>query len=133
MKQILRFFFTNKTRAYLLALLWTALILIACLIPGHEVPHVKVPLIDKYVHFVIFAGFSFLWLCAHKVFKWHYGLLWFVLSIVMGYVVEWLQGSGITQGRSFDWYDVLADAIGGAIGVLLFVVLNQYFYLRKNT
>jgi len=124
-------FIKNKKRTVLVAIAWTVLILIACLIPGDEVPDVQVPLIDKYVHFIIFAGCSFLWLCTAPLAPVRRSILVFVACIALGYIVELLQGSGITTGRSYDMFDVLADAIGSLIGVILFY-LSKRFYNAKQ-
>ena len=126
MNNFFLFFYNHKRRATWLAAVWTLLILVACLIPGKEVPQVTVPFADKWVHFIIFAGFSFLWLCTFKQPGFRAGLIMACLSALLGYAVELLQGSGITQGRSYDLYDLLADSIGGIIGLILFFVL----YLR---
>lgn len=115
----------NKKLAVWIAIIWTALILIACLIPGREIPNVHIPLMDKYVHFIIFAGFSFLWLCTRSKPRIATGFWIFIASVALGYLVELLQGSGITYGRSYEEADVLADAIGGLIGVLLFFLFKR--------
>lgn len=115
----------SKKVAFTLAIFWTIGILIACLIPGNEVPHVSIPLIDKWVHFIIFAGFSFLWLCTFNQANTRKGILIFILSVLLGYAVELLQDSGITKGRSYDVYDVVADGIGGALGVVLFFLWRR--------
>lgn len=117
----------SGTWAFTFAIIWTLLIIIACLIPGRDVPDVHLPMIDKWVHFVMFAGFSFLWLCKIKKPTLKKGIIVLFLSILLGYLVELLQGSGITYGRSFDYYDVIADGIGGLIGVLLFFILNRIY------
>lgn len=109
-----------------MAIIWTVIIFAACLIPGNEVPNVKIPLIDKYVHFIIFAVFAFLWLCSRNKSTVYTGVFFLVLSAAVGYIVELLQGSGITKGRSYEVMDVLADTIGGAIGVLLFFIIKRW-------
>ncbi len=94
-------------------------------------PDVDIPLVDKWVHFLIFGGFSFLWLCmVQKSDIKSYSLI-FLISVLFGYGVELLQDSGITRGRSFDAYDVIADGIGGVIGILLFNFLQKAYGLRK--
>lgn len=130
MQHIFLWFIKNKKWTVRVAIAWTVLIYIACLIPGNEIPDVKIPLADKWVHCIIFAGFSFLWLCVRPHSRLLFGLLLFLISVAVGYSVELLQGSGITRGRSYDLNDVLADAIGGAIGVLIFFIL-QKTSLRK--
>jgi VanZ family protein len=121
----MKFSMFSRKRALQLAILWTLGILLACLIPGKEVPDIHIPLADKWVHFIIFAGFSFLWLCTFIRATAKKGMLIFILSVLLGYAVELLQDSGITTGRSYDVYDIVADAIGGALGVLLFFIWRK--------
>lgn len=121
----MKFSMLSPRRALVLAILWTSGILLACLIPGNEVPDIHIPLIDKWVHFIIFAGFSFLWLSAFISATATRAVLIFILSILLGYAVELLQDSGITSGRSYDVYDIVADTIGGALGVLLFFLCRR--------
>ncbi len=67
MRQLFSFFTVNKKRALFFAGTWTLLILVACFLPGRDVPDVHIPFMDKWVHFVLFGGFSFLWLCSRRV------------------------------------------------------------------
>jgi VanZ family protein len=115
----------SRKGALILAIFWTLGIFIACLIPGNEVPNIHIPLIDKWIHFIIFAGFSFLWLKTFKLANAAKGVLIFILSLLLGYTVELLQDSGITTGRSYDVYDIVADGIGGILGVALFFLLRR--------
>jgi VanZ family protein len=124
MRSLYTFFTGNKTRTKIMAVLWTLLILAACLMPGKDVPDVAIPLADKWVHFIVFAGFSFLWLCVPRKVSFKTGFLLFLLSMIFGYIIELLQDSGITQGRSYDLNDVLADTIGGILGILLFFLVR---------
>jgi VanZ family protein len=126
MRTFFLLFYSHKRRTAWLAFIWTALICAACLIPGNEVPDVPVPFADKWVHFIIFAGFSFLWLCTFKRPGFREGLIMACLSALLGYAVELLQGSGITTGRSYDLYDLLADSIGGLIGIAVFFLLHRH-------
>lgn len=127
---MLKRLFENKKFAVQIASIWTALILIACLIPGNEVPELDIPLMDKYVHFIIFAAFSFLWLCTFTKPRFSAGLLLLIASVALGYLVELLQGSGITTGRSYEEADVLADGIGGLIGVISFFFVKKILPLK---
>lgn len=127
MRALFSFVYYNKNRALFFAVLWTLLILGACLIPGREVPNIHIPMMDKWVHFVIFAGFSFLWLCTFSTINFAKMILVFVLSVLLGYCVELLQDSGITVGRSFERDDIIADGIGGFLGVVLFYFLHKRF------
>lgn len=115
----------NRKLAFRVALFWTMLIIAACLIPGNEVPNVHIPFADKWVHFLIFAGFAFLWLCTVSRAGIRAGIVVFMLSVLLGIAVELLQGSGITSGRSCEPMDAVADTVGGFLGVLLFFLLRK--------
>lgn len=103
-----------------LAIAWTMLLFLLCLIPGEDLPEVDVPFIDKWTHFVLFAPFSFLWLMVFPGKSWKRLTTIFLISVVIGWLVEELQGLLTMLGRSKDEMDILADAIGGLLGVLLF-------------
>lgn len=116
---------TLKSWAWPAAVLWTLLIFIGCLWPGKELPDVPVPLIDKWVHFVLFGGFAFLWLYAFRS-RSRKALLAAALSgIALGWLIEMLQYLLPALGRSYDAADILADAIGCILGVLLFMALSR--------
>lgn len=114
-----------KKWSSLLAIIWTLLIFVACLLPGNEFPEVDVPFIDKWVHLVIFAGFSFLWLAVWAPATAVNALGIFIAAGLVGYLVECLQGSGWVSGRSYDLMDVIADAVGGLLGIGLFFLLQR--------
>jgi VanZ family protein len=110
------------------AILWTLLLFILCFIPAREIPDIDIPLIDKWVHFVLFGVFSLLWLLAiSQPRNFH---LWsvFLMASVLGWLVEVLQGQLTALGRYQDPMDTLADSIGGAIGVVLFYILKRYYH-----
>lgn len=111
---------TYRKRARLAAALWTLLILFMCLMPAKEIPHVKMPLIDKWVHFIFFGGFSFLWLCARPSRRPARLAVIFGISIGFGMLIECLQYIFVSLGRSADWLDVLADSIGALLGITIF-------------
>ena len=117
-----------KKRARIFAILWTLLIFIACLLPAKDIPEINVPFIDKWVHFGLFGIFAFLWLCTRPSRKITFLLFILGLSIYTGWIVECLQGLLSSLGRSKDMMDVLADAVGGLLGVIVFVSLS---YLTK--
>ncbi len=114
-----------KKQARFLAILWTLLILIACFTPGKDIPEVDIPLIDKWTHLVLFGGFTFLWLCARPVRtpKWLVGL--FLISVCFGAFIELMQGLLSFLGRSMEFMDAVADALGGALGIGLFSLLAR--------
>lgn len=106
---------------------WAAIIFAACLIPGRDVPSLSIFQHDKLIHFAIFALLAFLFLLLFKkpVLK-KEGWIVFLSCTACGYLVELLQGSGITAGRSFDHYDALADAVGAVLGILVFFMLKPF-------
>ena len=107
----------------MLAIGWTLLIFVLCLLPGNELPRVDIPFIDKWAHVVLFAGFSFFWLCAYPSRRWLPLLWWLALSIFVGWLVEYIQGHFV-PGRFQDNMDTLADAVGGLAGIIIFVLLS---------
>ena len=117
--------YTSKAR--FIAILWTLLLFIGCLTPGKQIPHVSIPFIDKWTHFVLFGGFTFLWLCARpqRTTSWLTSL--FLYSVALGTLIEVLQGTLTSLGRSMELMDGVADAIGGAMGIGLFCGLARVF------
>jgi VanZ family protein len=110
-----------KKRARTLTILWALLIFILCFIPGQEFPDVNIPMADKWVHFVLFAVFTFLWMCAQPTVKLLPVVITLLVGITFGWLVEELQGLLSFLGRSKSIKDIYADAIGAALGVLLFL------------
>lgn len=110
-------------RAKFVAILWTLLIFVLCLIPGNELPDVDVPLVDKWAHVILFGIFSFLWMCTIPSRKPYVLFAVLVITIFLGWLVEYIQGH-YAIGRSQDNMDTLADSIGGIVGVGLFIILS---------
>ena len=119
-----------KKRARIGAILWTLLIFILCFIPAREVPDLDIPMADKWVHFILFGVFSFLWLLSIKEFRPHHLVIVLICSIVLGWLVEYIQGALTFLGRSQDNMDTLADGIGGLLGVVVFWLLS--FRYRRD-
>lgn len=115
--------YSNYTkRARFLAILWTLLIFILCFLPGNELPDVRIPLIDKWAHLILFGAFSFLWLCASPTNNMRFIFILLAITIFVGWLVEYIQGHYV-PGRSQDNMDILADSIGGLIGIFVFLIL----------
>lgn len=88
---------------------------------------------DKWVHFVLFAVFSFLWLSSFPPEKrWQGLLLAFVVSLVFGWLVEELQGLLTFLGRSRSVKDMIADGIGGLLGVIIYYILILRLQANKT-
>lgn len=112
-----------KKRATFAATGWTLLIFILCLLPGNEIPDVDIPFIDKWAHVILFGVFTFLWLCAIPTNRLVHLLILFMVSVFLGWLVEYIQGHYVA-GRCQDNMDILADAVGGLIGILIFTTLS---------
>lgn len=122
----------NKNIAALCAYVWAAIIFGACLIPGRDVPSFTIFRFDKVLHFGIFGLLAFLLLFRFQKPKiLNQGLVIWLVCSAYGYLIEVLQGSGITEGRSFDNYDALADSMGAVLGVFCFFIFNYLLTKRK--
>lgn len=112
-----------KKGARLLAAGWTLLIFYLCFLPADEIPDLDIPFVDKWAHMVLFAGFSFFWLLGYPSRRWLPLLWWLGLSVFVGWLVEYIQGHYV-PGRFQDQVDTLADAVGGLLGIIIFVPLS---------
>jgi VanZ family protein len=110
-------------QARFIAILWTLLIFIGCFTPGQDLPTVDVPLIDKWVHLVLFGGFTLFWLCAYPIRTIPRLLIMFLVSVALGCFIEIMQGLLTFLGRSMELMDAVADAIGGLLGIGVFCLL----------
>ena len=94
----------------------SALIIIAVLIPGPNLPDVSIGGFDKLVH----VGMFFLWAFAvrydidRRPFPW---LKTFIAGLLFSGLTEVLQL--VVEGRTYDVYDMAADAIGLLCGLLI--------------
>ena len=113
-------------------MLWTLLIFIGCFTPGKEIPRVDVPLIDKWVHLVLFGGFTFLWLCARPIINLRSLLVLLLISVALGSFIEIMQGLLTFLGRSMELMDAVADSIGGLLGIGIFC-LCAWFAKETNS
>ncbi len=122
------------------AVLWGLLVLIMLGMPGHKIPRTIYPAIahaDKLIHVILFmiAGL----LLAYGFFRqeaetrWHryYLLIAFLSGTAYGAVTEWLQYR-IFSGRHGSIADVVADAVGTALGVAGFRLWIRWAACFKN-
>lgn len=111
-----------------LASLWTAALLVACLYPiphvrrwEHKQPSHKITLVDKVAHMILFAGFGTLWLnTGRSKPPWKSVLC---IGIVLAVGTEVLQGLPVID-RDPDPLDALADLLG-LINACLFHYSSQ--------
>lgn len=84
---------------------------------------------DKLKHVIAYAALSG-WFCAMAPRRW---LLWFGASLTLGVVMELVQY--LLPHRQFEWADMLADAVGAALGGGVAVVLFPHGvgnFMRKH-
>lgn len=116
-----------------LAILYSVGITILFFIPTSGMPSVGFKGIDKVVHVFFFFFLVLLWQIAlfkkdgdvipRKIIFWILGII-----LVYGILVEVLQEQ-LTNTRTADPFDVLADFIGAVLGVFVF---NRFKYLFKT-
>ena len=116
-------------------LLWTTLILIACLSPSSDIPDgPPLPGFDKVVHIGLFAVWAGLWTgvrdqAATRLLP--FGEV-FLTGAALGLGIEILQGaSGL--GRSFEWLDLAADCTGAVLGFLGRRYLMENYLPERNS
>ncbi|WP_114749191.1 VanZ family protein [Pleomorphovibrio marinus] len=112
------------------ALFWTAGVLYAILSPGSGIPSLpKFPGYDKVIHFSMFFGLVFLW---NRVWNaqpiksafWKIILInYLVFGIILAIFTEYMQM--YVPDRSFDRWDIFANALGGTIGTVIYVFLYR--------
>ena len=102
-------------RFFLIAVLWTLLILAACSLPGRDLPQVDMVSFDKAVHFIMFASFGGLWMRAFP------GRTVWVLAAGLAFALftEIYQGF-LPFERTPDPYDALFNALGLCAAVVIY-------------
>lgn len=128
----------NKIRSLIvnfrLTLLAGMAITVASLMPGNRLPSMpwtEIPLLDKWVHVMIYLVFAFLWRVEWERSGGSSSVFWqrtyWVLgtSAVMGICLEVLQAV-LQSGRYFEVLDIIANIIGALIALI------GYHWLNKN-
>lgn len=109
------------SRPVLLASLWTLVILAACTVPGKNLPDVQFFSLDKWIHAGMFLVLAVLWLAVPTFSRrWPTVLL---AGVAYGAFTEIYQG-WLPWDRTPDSLDFLANCVGLATGVLLFLLLR---------
>lgn len=124
---MISFLFTiSQSVRVLLVFFYVGCIAALSLLPPDDLP--KVPLVagaDKLVHFLMYLIFSILlsWTLKTEI---QYPRLFFVISVTIGWglIMEYLQLS-MQAGRSFSWFDILANCLGVISGILFYVLASR--------
>ena len=125
------------TRNSIPGILCGIIILILTGLPGSLFPRVKPAIgLDKVAHVIMYAGFAYACLWGYRkqfvsnglAYKKRALLLTVIISIAYGGLTEIMQETITVLHRSGDWRDLIADAIGTVLGVLIFYL----FFRRKK-
>ncbi|MDN3676109.1 VanZ family protein [Flavobacterium paronense] len=109
-----------------LAIGWTILIAILCLVKFNDLPSFGVSDADKYVHFTFHFVFTTLWgfylwgneRALSKIVR------LVIISLCYGILIEFLQET-VTTTRHADIFDVLANLTGALFALGLFVLFKK--------
>ena len=117
-----------KKATFSLAIGWTVLIAVLCLVKFGSLPSLGVSGADKYVHITFHFGFVLLWgfyfrqrqieILIPKIIR------LVVISIFYGLLIEFLQET-CTTTRHADIFDVLANITGATTALLVFVFIKK--------
>lgn len=108
-----------------LGLSWAVLILVLCGLPGDQFESSKVENVDFVIHMILFGVLSFILTEGFIKQSSFRGLRKqtmrkvFVLAVVYGVVIEFLQGT-IFIGRSIELMDMVFNTLGAATGLTVF-------------
>ena len=113
-----------------LSLIYLTCVAFLSLLPANDFPELPLfPEADKFVHISMYLGLTILacWsMHAEIKHKWYYLVTLFAIGWgVMMEVFQFL----MHLGRSFDFYDMLANSIGALIGVSIYLLLAR---IKKN-
>lgn len=113
-----------------IALAWTFLIALLCLISFKNLPTVKVPGADKYVHTTFHFFFTIFWYGHFRNVNPERKVLSVLgkvlgMSILYGILIEIAQEL-LTTTRHADIADVAANFTGASLAVLLLFIIGKY-------
>lgn len=118
----------SEHKFFFLAIFWTILITTLSLITIERVPSftLKLQHKDKVVHFVFYFVFVIAWNLSlmQKLKKFKVKVL--SIAIVYGIVIEVLQYV-LTENRTADFFDVLANSLGAILAFVLFPFIVGIF------
>jgi len=114
-------------KLFLPATVWLVISMFLLTIPGNDLPHSRffdIPFFDKYVHFGMFFlltalfSYPFFFLETEQsiIKAWFYRVSVYVIAY--GILMEFVQ-KFLANGRSFDYTDIVFDALGSVVGLLL--------------
>lgn len=122
----------HKKTIFSLAICWTIVIAVLCLISFRKLPSLGVSSADKYVHVTFHFFFVMFWGLYSKIKRREIVisqiLKLVVISISYGVLIEILQET-FTTTRHADIMDVLANFVGAVLALVIFIVIKK----QKNS
>jgi VanZ family protein len=113
------------------AILCSGVITYFCLTNSSNIPAINIPSIDKIVHFCFHFGFTVSWILFFKkelkgkeANDYKAYLISFIFSVFFGITIEILQGV-LTNTRTTDVTDILANTIGATVGVFSAIAFRK--------
>lgn len=119
----MRFLLFSRAWSRRLAVAWLLLMSVLFLLPGSAIPQHNFfsdLQFDKWVHIGLFATLLWLWAGAVAPLSRPVMVGMYVTAVLYGLGVEIAQDQ-LVANRSFDGWDLLADAAGAALGLWLFM------------
>lgn len=114
-----------------LSLVYTAVLTVVSILEKDSLPPVPLfPMQDKLAHFIAYFILAVLWGAywlrkRHLRYWYPFILVLMLAALIYGTIIEVLQGE-ITQSRSADVYDILANSLGMFIGsTVIFYIFNK--------
>lgn len=112
-----------------LAIIWTSLVVGASLMPSpdeYRPKFLEIPHLDKLVHFTFYCVMCFFWSFAlqKKDSKLKAAILACFVCVSIGALVE-IGQKYLTNTRSFEVYDMVANVIGALFGAAIFLQLEK--------
>ncbi len=117
-----------KKATFSLAVGWTLLIAVVCLVKFTNLPTIRVSGADKYVHFTLHFVFTmlwgyFFWLKLNEITLTKIAFV-VTISLCYGILIEILQET-LTTTRHADIFDVLANFSGALTALVLFALIKR--------
>jgi len=112
--------------------IWISLVTLASLLSGDSLanaPKIDIEGFDKFVHFCMYAGLSFLliegnYIQIRRISGTRFLLLAIGFAILYGSLMELLQYQ-MGKGRSAEFNDFIANTFGAVLGAPLFAVVHK--------
>jgi VanZ family protein len=111
---------------FILVLIYVGCIILLSLLPPQDFPKVELfPNVDKVVHFLMYLGFSVLGCWALKT-ELNRSRVWIIIPVTIGWgIFMEIMQLCMHIGRSFSWFDILANSIGVFTGIIFYLIVTR--------